>query len=291
MPKVSLYIPCFNAEKTIQECLENVMRQTFPIDEILIIDDGCQDQTADIVSHYPVKLIRHPKNKGLAASRNTAFKQARNDFVAALDADCLPHSDWLKELMLCLEDEAVAGSGGTLTEKYSEDVADKWRAMHMSQTWGREVVNNPPFLYGSNSVFRKKVLEEIGLYNEKYRSNREDVDLSSRIYDYGLNLVYNPKARVEHIRKDTVKSVLSAYRSWFYYTHMNTKYMDRVSRRFAVNLGRLAEYPEISEVFLREDAREGNQDLLFLDLLLVFYCTWLDLKQLFRILLLSEAGI
>ncbi|MBU2257991.1 MAG: glycosyltransferase family 2 protein, partial [Candidatus Omnitrophica bacterium] len=94
MEKVTLYIPCFDAERTIKECLDSVIAQTYPINEIIIIDDGCQDKTMDIVSKYPVRVIKHDRNKGLAVARNTAFKECRNDFVAALDADCAAHSDW-----------------------------------------------------------------------------------------------------------------------------------------------------------------------------------------------------
>ena len=99
MEKLSLYIPCYNAEKYIGECLDGVIKQTYPIDEILIINDGSNDKTVSIASAYPVRIIHHNKNKSLAAARNTAFKEAKNDYVAALDADCVPRPDWLEHLI------------------------------------------------------------------------------------------------------------------------------------------------------------------------------------------------
>lgn len=156
MEKVTLYIPCYNAEKTIKECLDGVMGQIYPIGEILIINDGCRDRTIDIVSVYPVRIINHNTNKGLAAARNTAFRQAKNEFVASLDADCVARPNWLEQLMSSFSDDNIAGAGGILIEKYSISLADKWRFAHMPQMWGKELIQDPPFLYGSNTVFRKK---------------------------------------------------------------------------------------------------------------------------------------
>src|SRR5215218_6489486 len=69
MPPVSLYIPCYNVERFIARCIEGALAQTHSVDEILIIDDGCKDDTLKIAAKYPVRIIRHPVNKGLSAAR------------------------------------------------------------------------------------------------------------------------------------------------------------------------------------------------------------------------------
>ena len=158
MKKVSLYIPCYNAEKYISECLEGVLKQTYPIDEILIIDDGSTDNTVSIASKYPVRVIHHKKNRGLATARNTAFKEAKNEFVAALDADCVPHQDWLEQIMQCFTHKNIAGAGGMPVERNIKSIANKWRSIHMIQHWGTHKIENPPFLSGSNTVYQKKAL-------------------------------------------------------------------------------------------------------------------------------------
>ncbi|MDD5505572.1 MAG: glycosyltransferase [Candidatus Omnitrophica bacterium] len=274
MPKVSLYIPCFNAEKTIQECLESVMRQSFPIDEVLIIDDGCQDKTADIVSKYPVKIIKHDKNKGLAASRNSAFKQAQNEFVAALDADCLAYNDWLKELLGCFEDENVAGSGGRLRERHYRKLADQWRLAHMQQNWGEAYLKDALFIYGSNSVFRKSRLERIGFYNDHdFRNHYEDVDLSERLHRKGYRLAYNPAAQAEHLRTDTINSLLKNYWRWSGQAHINSYNARHPLRRI---IARLLLIAETCGKFLEADMVKKNYRLLFLDLIFPLYFLWLD---------------
>jgi glycosyltransferase involved in cell wall biosynthesis len=286
MEKVTLYIPCFNAEKTIKECLDNVMKQTYPIDEIIIIDDGCQDKTMDVVSKYPVRIIKHVRNRGLAAARNTAFKEANNDFVAALDADCAAHSDWLKQLMDCFYDEEVSGVGGILIEKYTSSAPDKWRALHMSQSWGEGIIENPPFLYGSNTVFRKSIVLSVGMYNEIFRNNYEDVCLSESFYDKSFNLIYNPKGIAEHLRQDTTLSVLRTYRDWQY--HRNIKFNQDVnfSRLIAAQLGGALDLPNDVLGILGQDWQARDYKLVFIGLVAVFYYPWLNIKYLICSLIL-----
>src|SRR3989338_1636252 len=105
MEKVSLYIPCYNAQDTVRECLESVFGQTRAVDEIVVIDDGSTDSSIKIAKEYPVKVIRHEKNRGLAACRNSAFEFARNEIIASLDADCAAEPEWLEELMGCIIDD------------------------------------------------------------------------------------------------------------------------------------------------------------------------------------------
>src|ERR1700675_1360019 len=107
--KVFVYIPCYNAASYLECSLTGLLNQTRPPDEILIIDDGSSDNSVEVASRFPVKVIRHEKNKGLAAARNTAFRAARNELVASLDADCIADPDWLARLVTQLDDPHVVG--------------------------------------------------------------------------------------------------------------------------------------------------------------------------------------
>ncbi len=94
---ITLYIPAFNAEKTLSACLEGVFLQTRIPDEILVIDDGSTDRTASLAKEMGVRVISHPTNKGIAASRNTALKEASHPLIANIDADVVPKPDWLEK--------------------------------------------------------------------------------------------------------------------------------------------------------------------------------------------------
>ena len=193
MNRVSLYIPCFNASGYLKECLEAVLKQTYPIYEILVIDDGSTDDTLKIASTFSVRCISNERNLGLAAVRNIAIRQAKGDLIASLDADCSPDPFWLQRLMEDITDERIAGAGGRVLEKEG-GLADIWRKNHMPQDWGKDRIINPQFLYGANTLFRKNSLEAVGLYNEEYKTNNEDVDISTRLRQKGFSLVYDPQA-------------------------------------------------------------------------------------------------
>lgn len=264
MEKVTLYVPCYNAEKYLEQCLQAIMKQTYPIAEILIIDDGSTDRTVEIASEYSVRIIKHGGNKGLAAARNTAFKRAGNEFVASLDADCIAEPDWLERLMENFTNENIAGVGGKLLEKYTDTLADKWRAVHMKQQWGDEKLTNPDFLFGSNNVFRRKAVEDVGYYNEKYRTNCEDVDLCKRLREKNHNLVYQPGAVAIHLKRDSLSSVLEMAWRW---GHPNQTSLEGKRDIFFRIVGTLI----FSGFLLIKDIKRRNFSLTFVDALRGLY--------------------
>lgn len=270
MEKVSLYMPCHNVESYIEKSLAGVLDQTCPLDEIIIIDDGSTDATAKITSEYPVELIKHDSNRGLAAARNTGIKSSKNAFVASLDADCVPKDDWLENLMKNFTHKETVGVGGKLIERRSRSPADKWRSLHMKQHWGNEKMINPNFLFGSNTVFRKEVLLSIGGYDEKFRTNAEDVDLSSHLRNRGYTLIYDPIGVVEHIRKDTIDSALRTYWGWYYTTEKCSTLKD-VYGLFLRNRA-------LARTLIKQDINIDKR-LVLMDAMLPFYFLILDLKR------------
>ena len=216
LQKVSVYVPAYNVAECLPYCIQGLLAQTLPPDEILVIDDGSRDSSPQIASSYSgVTLVRHPTNKGLAAARNTAFRAARNEFVASIDADCVPEPTWLAELVKHMADPTVAGVGGKLTEGVQRNTADRWRAMHMPQHWGDAPVRNPRYLFGCNNLFRKSMVLGLGGYDEARRTNGEDTDLSLRLRENNFTLVYDPSARATHVRHDTTLSILDTHWRWW----------------------------------------------------------------------------
>jgi len=219
MQKVSLYIPCYNAEAFLPLCLEAVFVQTRQPEEVIVVDDGSTDSTVAVASHYPVKIVRHEKNRGLAAARNTGVKASSHSLVASLDSDCVPRPSWLEKLLDCMENDHLAGVGGMLVEKNCTKLPDRWRKWHMVQHWGNHRVLNPPFVFGNNNVFRKSAIEKVGWYNEKLRTNFEDVAMSADLIHKGFSLAYQPEAIVEHLRCDTFRTVLRTNWKWRFFGH------------------------------------------------------------------------
>jgi glycosyltransferase involved in cell wall biosynthesis len=274
--RISLYIPCFNASQFIEACIEGVLAQTYPVDEILVIDDGSHDGTSELASQYPVKIIKHKTNQGLAAARNTAFKSSNYELVASLDADCIPAPEWLATLVPLIENSKVGAVGGRLVETVFQCNADYWRNSHLCQDWGDSWSDRPTFVFGNNNIMRKSAVMLAGGYDEAMRTNGEDADVSKRLRDKGYCLIYEPKALVYHKRQDTLSSILDTY--WRYWRFGAKAYFGKTSasdllrhciRHFFVDF----------RVVIEKDIRCQNYSLLWADLLLPVYMIRRDIGE------------
>ncbi len=280
--KVSFYIPCYNSSKTIERCLESAIGQTYEAAEIIVIDDGSSDDTAKKAEGYGARVIRNSVNKGLSCSRNIAFRESRHEFVATIDSDCQADSYWLERLMGHAVKEGVAGAGGRLTETNQDRVADRWRAAHMVQAWGEHILDCPPFLYGSNTVFKKDIVKKIGFYDAGLVNNYEDVELSRRIYREGFKLIYEPQAQVSHLRNDTVTSVLRNYWGWQEPVSILPGRSQNKLRRVAAGLSRFYEQALLLKRLFEEDSLSGRSELLPLDSLCMILFMWKNSKAVMR---------
>ncbi|MEI6502137.1 MAG: glycosyltransferase family 2 protein [Armatimonadota bacterium] len=103
-PSVSVIVPAYNAAGTLTAVLEAVYAQTFPILEVIVVDDGSQDDTAALLrERFPqVKYVRQAQ-QGVSAARNRGAAEARGDYLAFLDADDVWHPDKLARQVAALQ--------------------------------------------------------------------------------------------------------------------------------------------------------------------------------------------
>jgi cellulose synthase/poly-beta-1,6-N-acetylglucosamine synthase-like glycosyltransferase len=277
MERITAYIPAYNVSEHLARAIEGVLAQTQPFDEILVIDDGSRDDSAAIARRYPqVILLQHAENRGLSAARNTAIRAARNELVASVDADVVPDPTWIASLAPHFDDPKVAGAGGILFEGVQTTLADRWRQARMGQHWGPTVLRNPTVLYGSNTVYRRSAVLEIGAYDETLRSAGDDTDLDMRLRARGWDLVYDPAARATHMRHDNLKSIMDMY--WRWWKFGNSAYPNGVTLRSW--LGH-AFFIHFRYNFLRPakvDLSQGRLDLFAMDLLALGYLPYRDFK-------------
>jgi|KBSMisStaDraftv2_1062788.scaffolds.fasta_scaffold06103_3 glycosyltransferase involved in cell wall biosynthesis len=277
MARVTAYIPVYNGAEFVGPNIEALLSQTHPFDEILVIDDCSTDATAEIASGYKdVTVIRHAKNKGVAGGRNTALAAARNELVAAFDADCVAHPTWLATLLPHLDDPKVVGAGGLLIEGVQRTIADRWRRARMAQEWGPSFIRNPRFLYGCNTLFRKSAVIEIGGYNESMRTCGEDPDICARLRTRGWDFVYDPAALATHGRYDTTPSVMDMY--WRWWKFGNQAYPRGVRLRSVLGNALFVHFRYNFLPPAASDLRAGRFDLLAMDLFALGYLPYRDFR-------------
>ena len=216
---ISLYIPAYNAEKTIEKSLESVLQQTLIPKEIIVINDCSTDRTLSLLKNFnQIKIINNIKNYGLAKSRNIALKCSKYDFLASIDSDVVCEKKWLEILFNTMKEKKVDLIGGKLIDKYIEEPANHWRSYYLKQNWGNEQVKNPQFIFGANSLLNKKKIKNLDIkYNEAFRTNGEDVNFSNILKSKNCNLYYEPNALCYHYQFDDVISLSRRYWRYSYY--------------------------------------------------------------------------
>ncbi len=207
MPKISLYIPVFNGEDYLPAVLSSVFAQTQKFDEILVIDDCSTDKSLDVVKSFPVTYIKTEYHKGLAEVRNIGVNNTKYDFIASIDQDVELKPDWLETILKSLDDEELVGVSGKLIEPSFNDLADRWRAVNLIQNFGDES-KEVSYLAGSNTIFRRSVFEQVGLYDLIYKRNHEDTELTGRMHFLDKKLFYCAEAEACHLKNDTFYSVM-----------------------------------------------------------------------------------
>jgi glycosyltransferase involved in cell wall biosynthesis len=276
--KLTVYIPCYDAARFIEASIRALLNQTRPPDELLVIDDGSIDNSAELASRLPVRVIRHEKNRGLAAARNTAFANATHPLVGAIDADVLPDPTWLEHLFRHFADPHIVGTGGRLIEAHHSRPADAWRSVYMTQDLGLERIDieQPSHrrLGGFGTIFRKEAVLSVGGYNEKYRTNYEDVDLCSRLLAAGHKLVFEPRAIAYHQRRDSIPSVIRTSWHWDFYFHYFRGGYNRLWLKVLLNF-------RFARSLVSSHLRSKRFSLLLVDLPLPWILTDMDLRYYF----------
>ena len=96
-PTVSVIIAVYNGEKTIKRAIDSILQQTWPVNEIIIIDDGSTDNTRQVLADYKDKITTlHQQNAGVSVARNKGVEQAKSDWICFLDADDWYYPDRIK---------------------------------------------------------------------------------------------------------------------------------------------------------------------------------------------------
>lgn len=146
-PAISVIIPIYNVEKYIERCLASVQAQSFTDFEVLIVDDGSSDRSAELAEKYTAdsrfKLIRQ-KNGGLGAARNTALAWAQGEYVAFVDSDDAVTADYLKKLYTAAEKNRadVVMCGYMLCDENGDHTRKKILIKRPDVYTGEEIMND-----------------------------------------------------------------------------------------------------------------------------------------------------
>ena len=169
--KVSIIVPIYNAQKTLERCIESILNQDFSDFELLLIDDGSKDDSGKICDVYAKKDHRvrviHKENSGVSASRNLALQEAKGEYLQFLDAD-----DWItpnatRLLVESLEqnhcDMVIADFYRVIKERLSHKGSIDEDGVLSREEFANFMMENPAdFYYGVlwNKLYKKSIIEK-----------------------------------------------------------------------------------------------------------------------------------
>ncbi|NLI41741.1 MAG: glycosyltransferase [Caldisericales bacterium] len=203
--KISVLIPVINEEKKIERCLQAVFEQTMKPLEVIVIDGHSTDNTIEKARKFDVKILFEDYHTRAGACQ-IGLENAKGDFVAFTDADCIPERNWLMNLIQEF-DEGIVGVGGGIKNigesnwEKSINLATNTFLGSARSVQGR-LFNDKRYVFsisGCNSVYRKDDLLKVGGFNVSL-STAEDTDLNRKLLKIG-NLLYTPCAIVLHNHK------------------------------------------------------------------------------------------
>ncbi len=201
-PSMSVVICAWNSAATIDECLQHVCALDYPNLEVIVVDDGSTDATAEIARrHRRVRVLSVP-HAGLSVARNAGLAAARGDVVAYLDADAYPSPEWPYYLALGMDRANVAAVGGPNLPPPSDPL--KAQAVARAPGGPSHVLltdDRAEHIPGCNMAFWRQMVIEIGGFDPIYTAAGDDVDLCWRLLDRGYAIAFHPAATVWHHRR------------------------------------------------------------------------------------------
>ena len=189
---VSAIIPAHNAGKFIQKTLDSITKQTYANLEIIIVDDGSQDDTAEIVMYNlkkdkRIKFIRQP-NLGVSAARNLAIEHSKGEFIAPCDADDIWYPQKIEKQIRCItgSDDNVG-----LVYVWTERIDEYDQVISPGKKYDIQGNVIKPLLFtnflggGSTPLIKRECFDTVGNYNLDFKAKNcqgaEDWDLYLRI--------------------------------------------------------------------------------------------------------------
>lgn len=214
---ISVVIPIHNGGKTITKCLDAVMRSRFQGFEVIVVDDASTDNSAELVSRFPCRLIRLGQHAGAARARNTGAAAGRGEVIFFLDADCIVAEDTLLRVQRATAGRSDTIVGGSYTPlPHDDNFFSSFQSIfiHYSELKKKE----PDYLAAHAMALGRESFEKSGGFPEVFLPIIEDVEFSHRLRRAGYQLRMDPEILVRHIFGFTFwKSLRNAFRKSHYW--------------------------------------------------------------------------
>ena len=221
--KASVIIPNLNGAGWLRDSIESIWAQTEQDFELIVIDNGSTDESREIARSYRGRdrytLIENDHNTGFSHAVNQGIAIARGEYVALFNNDAFAEPDWLEQLVRAADrDERIFAVQSLMIRHFERELADDAGdymtilgfACKRGDGLKASRYQKPCRVFsacGGAALYRRSILDQIGVFDELFFAYYEDVDLSWRANNFGYKNVYCPTARCRHICGATTGAV------------------------------------------------------------------------------------
>ena len=207
---VAAVIPHWNRRDLLLKLLTNLRGQTWPFDEVIVVDNGSTDDSVQVAERDGVRVVRLEHNLGFAAAVNRGVEATRADWVAVLNNDVILDANWLAKLLAAGEpNEVWFATGKILMASDPSRIDGTYDAISRGACSYRCGSGKPdgPLWNQARRIrmapmtallVRRRLFDEIGFLDERFESYLEDVDFGLRCVASGKGGVYVPEAVIGH---------------------------------------------------------------------------------------------
>jgi hypothetical protein len=219
-PRASVAILNWNGRRYLNDCLTSLEAQTYLDFEVILVDNGSTDGSVEwVTEHFPqVRVIRNETNVGFAAGNNQAISASQAEFVVTLNNDTRAEAGWLAALVAAAEEDPTVGMCASKmlfadrpgvinsTGINLDPVGIAWDRRGGEPDDGQEIESVEVFgPCAGAALYRRAMLDQIGLFDERFFAYLEDVDIAWRARLAGWRCLYVPTARVYHVHSATAR--------------------------------------------------------------------------------------
>lgn len=222
VPMISLMVPCYNEGDNLDESIPHLLQLRYPNYELIFINDGSKDNTAEIIDRWAAKEKKitalHQENQGKASALNHGLTIAKGKYVACIDGDAVLDYYALDYMVQALEkDPKYAATTGNPRVRNRSTILGRLQVSEFSSIIGlikraQGLMGTIFTVSGVCCLFRKDVMEEIGGWSTNMIT--EDIDISWKIQIAGYNIMYEPRALCWVLMPESMKGLYKQRLRW-----------------------------------------------------------------------------
>lgn len=278
--KVTIIIPNYNGKHFMEPCLKSLEAQTCKDFQILVVDNHSTDGSLEYMAQYypDIEVIALKENYGFSTAVNTGIRHAQTPYVILLNNDTTVDTNYVEAMIQAIEESpSIFSVSSKMIQMYHADLIDSAGDLYTVLGWGvcrgagRSVQNyqNTDMIFSAcagAAIYRKKVFEKIGYFDESHFAYLEDIDVGYRAKIYGYQNTYCPTALVYHVgsgtsgsKYNTFKVKLSARNSiWLNYKNM--PFFQLLLNFIPLAIGYFVKYLFFCKINFGNDYKEGLKE-------------------------------